>query len=221
VQSLRRRNGSPCSSVMSGSSAWIIQTRRVACEEVREYGFDVHGDSTPWRLTFKGPVQIQCGACESRSNGETLDDWRTRTAVKEDSESGDQATAPRQSPPIKQVKQKKVWLRPLAWGSAAVLACSVSLSAFVGLRAPAPEVVPTPVATATAIPATPEPTAMPPPTLAMLCDDNEYQNSAGDCVLRPNDDPVGATARCRDGTYYRSQSRKVTCSSHGVVENWF
>src|SRR5215813_3853660 len=32
--------------------------------------------------------------------------------------------------------------------------------------------------------------------------------------------PVGATAKCRDGTYTFSQSRRGTCSHHGGVAQW-
>ena len=32
--------------------------------------------------------------------------------------------------------------------------------------------------------------------------------------------PVGATARCRDGTYSFSQHRRGTCSWHGGVAEW-
>lgn len=33
--------------------------------------------------------------------------------------------------------------------------------------------------------------------------------------------PVGATARCRDGSYSFSQHRRGTCSHHGGVAEWF
>ena len=32
--------------------------------------------------------------------------------------------------------------------------------------------------------------------------------------------PVGATARCKDGTYSQSKSRSGTCAGHGGVGNW-
>ncbi|WP_083528068.1 DUF3761 domain-containing protein [Curtobacterium ammoniigenes] len=32
--------------------------------------------------------------------------------------------------------------------------------------------------------------------------------------------PSGATAKCNDGTYSFSQSRRGTCSSHGGVAAW-
>jgi hypothetical protein len=33
-------------------------------------------------------------------------------------------------------------------------------------------------------------------------------------------DPSGATAKCKDGTYSKSQHRSGTCSSHGGVAEW-
>jgi hypothetical protein len=58
-----------------------------------------------------------------------------------------------------------------------------------------------------------------------LSNDNYYTNSAGNTVHSPSyslDDsvPAGATARCRDGTYSFSQSRRGICSHHGGVEEW-
>ena len=50
-----------------------------------------------------------------------------------------------------------------------------------------------------------------------------YVNSAGNTVCRPevsSTAPSGATARCVDGTYSFSQSRRGTCSSHGGVAAW-
>jgi len=52
-----------------------------------------------------------------------------------------------------------------------------------------------------------------------------YINSRGQWVPSPtrtaNDSPPpGATARCRDGTYSFSQSRRGTCSHHGGVARW-
>ena len=35
-----------------------------------------------------------------------------------------------------------------------------------------------------------------------------------------NTDPTGATAKCKDGTYSKSQHRAGTCSSHGGVADW-
>jgi len=52
-----------------------------------------------------------------------------------------------------------------------------------------------------------------------------YTNSRGNRVRSPtrtpdNQPPAGATARCRDGTYSFSQSRRGTCSHHGGVAKW-
>lgn len=47
-----------------------------------------------------------------------------------------------------------------------------------------------------------------------------YINSSGNCVKSPGSNPAGATARCRDGTYSYSQSRRGTCSHHGGVAEW-
>jgi hypothetical protein len=35
-----------------------------------------------------------------------------------------------------------------------------------------------------------------------------------------NTDPTGATAKCKDGTYSKSQHHAGTCSSHGGVAEW-
>lgn len=53
--------------------------------------------------------------------------------------------------------------------------------------------------------------------------DDYYINSKGMRVRRPvrsSTAPAGATARCRDGTYSFSQSRRGTCSHHGGVAEW-
>lgn len=50
-----------------------------------------------------------------------------------------------------------------------------------------------------------------------------YTNSAGNEVQSPvhsESVPSGATARCGDGTYSFSQSRRGTCSHHGGVSQW-
>ena len=55
------------------------------------------------------------------------------------------------------------------------------------------------------------------------CGDAYYVNSRGNCVHRPvaaPSAPSGATARCYDGTYSFSQSRRGTCSHHGGVASW-
>jgi hypothetical protein len=52
-----------------------------------------------------------------------------------------------------------------------------------------------------------------------------YINSRGQWIPSPThspDDrpPAGATARCKDGSYSFSQSRRGTCSWHGGVAQW-
>lgn len=56
-----------------------------------------------------------------------------------------------------------------------------------------------------------------------LSNDNYYVNTAGNTVHSPayaDSVPAGASARCRDGTYSFSQSRRGTCSHHGGVAEW-
>jgi hypothetical protein len=38
--------------------------------------------------------------------------------------------------------------------------------------------------------------------------------------VRASRAPIGASARCRDGTYSFSQHRRGTCSWHGGVAAW-
>ena len=51
-----------------------------------------------------------------------------------------------------------------------------------------------------------------------------YVNSRGQWVpsprYSPSGPPAGASARCRDGTYSFSRSRRGTCSHHGGVARW-
>lgn len=60
---------------------------------------------------------------------------------------------------------------------------------------------------------------------AEVTGDGYYINVDGNKVQSPTYSqngsvPVGATARCRDGTYSFSQHRSGTCSHHGGVANW-
>lgn len=51
-----------------------------------------------------------------------------------------------------------------------------------------------------------------------------YENTYGNQVPRPYKAPAipaGASARCRDGSYSFSQSRRGTCSHHGGVSVWY
>lgn len=55
------------------------------------------------------------------------------------------------------------------------------------------------------------------------CGVDSYVSARGNCVHRPvraTRAPAGATAKCRDGTYSFSQSRRGTCSHHGGVASW-
>lgn len=58
---------------------------------------------------------------------------------------------------------------------------------------------------------------------ANLSNSNYYTNTNGNTVHSPayaSSVPAGASARCRDGTYSFSQSRRGTCSHHGGVAEW-
>lgn len=56
-----------------------------------------------------------------------------------------------------------------------------------------------------------------------MCASGYYKNSSGACVHRPAKAPswpVGASAKCGDGSYSYSQHRRGTCSHHGGVALW-
>jgi hypothetical protein len=64
-----------------------------------------------------------------------------------------------------------------------------------------------------------------PSTKSDLSNDRSYTNVSGHSVHAPaydldGDIPVGASARCRDGTYSFSQNHRGTCSHHGGVSQW-
>jgi hypothetical protein len=52
------------------------------------------------------------------------------------------------------------------------------------------------------------------------CRPGYYENVSHHCVKRPGRSPIGATARCRDGTYSYSEHAPGTCSHHGGVARW-
>jgi len=61
------------------------------------------------------------------------------------------------------------------------------------------------------------------PTTNNLSNNNYYTNTYGNEVHSPaysNSVPAGASAKCGDGTYSFSQSRRGTCSHHGGVSEW-
>ena len=55
---------------------------------------------------------------------------------------------------------------------------------------------------------------------AVACKTGYYKNVSGHCVHSPSSSPIGATARCRDGTYSYSEHASGTCSHHGGVSRW-
>jgi hypothetical protein len=65
---------------------------------------------------------------------------------------------------------------------------------------------------------TPTPTVPPPitPTPTAFSEPTQATMQSGDASV-----PVGATAKCADGTYSFSQHRSGTCSHHGGVVQWY
>jgi hypothetical protein len=62
-----------------------------------------------------------------------------------------------------------------------------------------------------------------PATNSGLSNNNYYTNTYGNEVHSPaysETVPQGASAKCGDGTYSFSQSRRGTCSHHGGVVKW-
>ncbi|MYW91275.1 DUF3761 domain-containing protein [Amycolatopsis rubida] len=64
------------------------------------------------------------------------------------------------------------------------------------------------------------PAQQPPVRKPAECGSDYYRNSSGNCVHRPDSNPSGATAQCKDGSYSYSQHRSGTCSGHGGVKQW-
>jgi len=54
----------------------------------------------------------------------------------------------------------------------------------------------------------------------VACPAGYYLNVSHHCVHSPSSSPVGATAKCRDGTYSYSEHASGTCSHHGGVARW-
>jgi hypothetical protein len=79
--------------------------------------------------------------------------------------------------------------------------------------APAPAPAATPPPATTKAPATTT-TPAPKSTSSSSTSTKAPTTAAG------NTDPTGATAKCKDGTYSKSQHHSGTCSSHGGVDTW-
>jgi hypothetical protein len=92
------------------------------------------------------------------------------------------------------------------------------------VAAPAPARIAAPVSAPAAAPAPARAPRPPAPVAAPSCDEaTHYVNSSDKCVTRPVSAPaapVGATAKCKDGTYSFSQHRQGTCSGHSGVAAW-
>jgi hypothetical protein len=127
---------------------------------------------------------------------------------------------------------------PKDQGSVGVLETPTSTYSTPAYSSPVPTETTTPVATTSEAPAAttaappatkaaaPKTTVAKPKTTAQAapapaeCGADYYRNSDGNCVHRPSDNPSGATAQCKDGTYSYSQHRSGTCSGHGGVKTW-
>jgi nucleoid-associated protein YgaU len=122
-------------------------------------------------------------------------------------------------------------------GSVGVLETPASTYSTPAYSTPVPTETTTPVATTSEAPAVttappaakaaaPRTTVAKPKSTAQAapepagCGADYYRNSDGNCVHRPGDNPSGATAQCKDGSYSYSQHRSGTCSGHGGVKTW-
>src|SRR6202045_4501972 len=64
------------------------------------------------------------------------------------------------------------------------------------------------------------PAAAPPAAAAPKESKPSTHSKSAPTAAAGNTDPTGATAKCKDGTYSKSQHRSGTCSSHGGVAEW-
>ncbi|MEV6877007.1 DUF3761 domain-containing protein [Amycolatopsis sp. NPDC051128] len=94
-----------------------------------------------------------------------------------------------------------------------------SVPAPVTSEAPVVTTAPAAVKTTAPKPKVPRTTTQAAPKPAE-CGADYYRNSDGNCIHRPSDNPSGATALCKDGSYSYSQHRSGTCSGHGGVRTW-
>jgi hypothetical protein len=56
--------------------------------------------------------------------------------------------------------------------------------------------------------------------MAMTAAKSSTASESAPTAKAGNTDPTGATAKCKDGTYSKSQHHSGTCSSHGGVAEW-
>jgi len=75
-------------------------------------------------------------------------------------------------------------------------------------------------ATAPAVAAAPTAAATPAPATATTAAKSSTASKSAPTATAGNTDPTGATAKCKDGTYSKSQHHSGTCSSHGGVAEW-
>jgi hypothetical protein len=83
-----------------------------------------------------------------------------------------------------------------------------------GAAAAAPAAAPAPATVAP--PASAAPAASP----ATAASKPAAASKSSSAATSGNTDPTGATAKCKDGTYSKSQHQSGTCSNHGGVAEW-
>jgi Protein of unknown function (DUF3761) len=88
----------------------------------------------------------------------------------------------------------------------------------------APATAPTPAAStaATAPAATPAPSgaSQSAPAATTAAKSTPSASKSAPSAAAESTDPTGATAKCKDGTYSKSQHHSGTCSHHGGVAEW-
>jgi hypothetical protein len=101
---------------------------------------------------------------------------------------------------------------------------SASASAAAPAPAPPPAPAPAPPTARKTAPVAPAPAPAPPPPTDRVRPAAPPvatgSNATGGTGKPENNDPAGATAKCKDGTYSHSAHRTGTCSRHGGVSQW-
>ena len=69
-------------------------------------------------------------------------------------------------------------------------------------------------------PALDAPTSAPATAAAPAAAKSSTVSKSAPTATASNTDPTGATAKCKDGTYSKSQHHSGTCSHHGGVAEW-